>query len=376
MTKERNFGLDLLRSIAITLVILSHCTYLFQGSPNIFLLILRNMGVVGVDLFFVLSGFLIGGLLLKEIDSNRTKFPHLITFWKRRWYRTLPNYFFLLLINTMLLWLFSYSLSWKIGLYFLFLQNFFSAHPIFFSEAWSLSIEEYAYLILPLLMFVAFSIIKKHQKAIFFWSTIFVIFIGLFLKVKYYFDSDIVTHSDWTRGFRKVVIYRLDAIYIGFLLVFLMRKFSNLFKRLKHGLLFFGILLFVGVHFLIYKMQLQPQTDLGFYVFIYLVSISLSCAMAFPSAVEMKHSKILYPLIYFISTRSYAMYIINFSVILLSIRHYASFTSTSLSPPVQWGLCILYLILTIALSNLLYVYFEKPMMNLRDKQFIRKKLNH
>ena len=67
MTKERNFGLDLLRTIAITLVILSHCTFLFQGPPNVFSLVLRNMGVVGVDLFFVLSGYLIGGLLLKEI---------------------------------------------------------------------------------------------------------------------------------------------------------------------------------------------------------------------------------------------------------------------------------------------------------------------
>ena len=265
--------------------------------------------------------------------------------------------------------LFSYSLSWKIGLYFLFLQNFYSAHPFFFNEAWSLSIEEYAYLILPFFMFICFFLIKKAQKSIFLWSTLIVIFIGLLLKVKYYYDSDILTYNDWTLGFRKVVIYRLDAIYVGFLLVFLMRKFANLFKRLKYFFLAFGILLFVGVHFLIYKLHLNPVTDLGFYVFFYLLSISLSCAMVFPYAVDMKRSVILNALIYFISTRSYAMYIINFSAILLSIRHYVSFTATNLSLLSQWGLCLLYLTLTITLSNLLYVYFEKPILKYRDRYF-------
>ena len=188
-------------------------------------------------------------------------------------------------------------------------------------------------------------------------------------KVKYYYDSDILTYNDWTLGFRKVVIYRLDAIYVGFLLVFLMRKFADLFKRLKYFFLAFGILLFVGVHFLIYKLHLNPVTDLGFYVFFYLLSISLSCAMVFPYAVDMKRSVILNGLIYFISTRSYAMYIINFSAILLSIRHYVSFTATNLSLLSQWGLCLLYLTLTITLSNLLYVYFEKPILKYRERYF-------
>ena len=77
--KERNFGLDVLRAIAITLVIASHCTYLFvQESNNPFILFIRTLGAVGVDLFFVLSGFLIGGLLLKDIEKKRTGFSNLM----------------------------------------------------------------------------------------------------------------------------------------------------------------------------------------------------------------------------------------------------------------------------------------------------------
>ncbi len=368
MSKERNFGLDVLRAIAITLVVLSHITYLFvQESHNHFVLLIRTLGAVGVDLFFVLSGFLIGGLLLKEIGKQRNKFSHLITFWKRRWLRTLPNYFLVLLINILLFYIYSEDFVDSFGLYFVFLQNFSGPHPGFFTEAWSLSIEEYAYLILPAVIFCAFFMFKQHQKLVFFWTTFATILALLLLKVQFYFEADIVSYKDWSAGFRKVVIYRLDAIYLGFILIYLMRQFPEFFKNLKFLFLFLGASIFIGVHFLIYILQLQPQTDLGFYVFIYLASISISCALVFPYAVHMKRSTLFDTLVYFISTRSYAIYLINFSVILLSIQYFIPVDSISIF--FKGILCILYLTLTVGLSNIIYVYFEKPILRYRDRNF-------
>lgn len=368
MHKERNFGLDLLRSIAITLVVLSHCTYFFvQDSHNPMVLFLRVLGAVGVDLFFVLSGFLIGGLLLKGIENNKTKFPNLLTFWNRRWLRTLPNYFLMLLVNMVIYWIFSKDLPKDIEVYFVFLQNFSTPHPDFFSEAWSLSIEEYAYLILPLVMFCGFTLIKRHEKSIFLWATLIVIGIGCILKIKFYFEADITTYKDWSSEFRKVVIYRLNAIYIGFLLVYIMRQFPDFFKKFRLALLFFGLLVFGGVHIIIYSMNLQPQTHSAFYVFVYLSLIILSFALLFPFAVHMKRLVHFDKLVHFVSTRSYAIYVTNFSAILLSIQHV--FLNYPQSIFLSSMLCLLYLILTVSLSNLIYVYFEKPILRFRNRNF-------
>lgn len=369
MINNRNFGLDLLRAVAITLVVASHCTYLFiQESTNAVILFIRTMGAVGVDLFFVLSGFLIGGLLLKEIDNNRTKFPNLVTFWKRRWLRTLPNYFLILLINIFLFWIFSKDLPETIGSYFVFLQNFMWPHPDFFTEAWSLSIEEYAYLFLPSLMFMSFLLKKQNPQKLFLWSTMAAIIVLFILKIHFYYNAEVITYKDWSANYRKVVIYRLDAIYLGFVLVYLMRQFSVVIEKLKYLLLSFGISLFLTVHFFIYWLQLSPQANLAFFVFIYLLAITLSCALVFPFAIGMKSPKFFAKIIYFVSTRSYAIYLINFSLVLLSFHHYFLSELMQLHPIYKWGLCLLYLLMTVGLSNLMYLYFEKPILRYRDKR--------
>ena len=133
---SRLFGLDLIRAIAISLVVLSHCTFLLcPGKTAMFLDVVRLFGAVGVDLFFVLSGYLIGGLLLKQIASRNTNFKDLFTFWKRRWLRTLPNYALVLILNSLLLLVLGKEIVNNVYLYVPFLQNFSTQHPDFFTEA-------------------------------------------------------------------------------------------------------------------------------------------------------------------------------------------------------------------------------------------------
>ena len=76
---NRIFGLDVIRSISIFLVLLSH-TFAIQ---------IFEFGILGVEIFFVLSGFLIGQILIRNFDSG-ISLSKITDFWKRRWFRTLP----------------------------------------------------------------------------------------------------------------------------------------------------------------------------------------------------------------------------------------------------------------------------------------------
>jgi len=131
--KHRIFGLDVVRTLAVLLVLISHSTFLLFPQENNFLItITRFFGTVGVDLFFVLSGFLIGRIILRLLKQEKVSFNDLFYFWIRRWFRTLPNYFLILILNIILFYVFHGELINRIGYYFVFLQNFSTAQSDFF----------------------------------------------------------------------------------------------------------------------------------------------------------------------------------------------------------------------------------------------------
>ncbi|MFI5142268.1 MAG: acyltransferase family protein, partial [Bacteroidia bacterium] len=140
---KRNLGLDIVRSLAIVLVMLAH-----SGFPNYFGI---KFGELGVEIFFVLSGFLIGRILIQDFSlPSNTK--TIIRFWSRRWFRTLPMYYLVIIFTFVVI---DHSLGWKVLVYFFFLQNNFvgiSLMPI----SWSLVIEEWFYITVPILFFIFF----------------------------------------------------------------------------------------------------------------------------------------------------------------------------------------------------------------------------
>jgi peptidoglycan/LPS O-acetylase OafA/YrhL len=176
---RRIFGLDILRAFAILFVLLQHGSYLLPKKLKYY-----NHFIVidGVTIFFVLSGFLIGGILIKTLERGPSKnigFKTLLHFWKRRWYRTLPAYFFMLLLLCLIWYLNSDSTIKDVLIlthkYFIFSQNLISNHPWFFPEAWSLSVEEWFYLITPLLIFLLIIVFKISARK----STLLVAFVIL-----------------------------------------------------------------------------------------------------------------------------------------------------------------------------------------------------
>ena len=370
-TLSRLFGLDFLRAIAISLVVLSHCTFLlFTETTSVVIDVIRLLGAVGVDLFFVLSGYLIGGILLKQIASNKTAFNDLFLFWKRRWFRTLPNYFLVLILNILLIQVVGKEGIDKVYLYIPFMQNFISQHPDFFTEAWSLSIEEYAYLLLPLLLYCGFFVFKKsNTKKVYLVLTLATIVILFVVKVYYTLTTEVETYRAWSGTFRKVVVYRLDSIYYGFLLIFASRQFPNWFVNYKNQLLVLGVFIFVVLHIAIFWFQLLPQTHLGFYTLFYLLALILSLGLTFPYFSNMNYNGFWKPVIYYISTRSYAIYLVNYSLVLLTIQHF--FEIEDFSVLQKCVVIVGYLVLVLGISELIYKWFEQPILKFRDKKYSR-----
>ena len=128
-------SMDLLRAIAITLVILAHSVFSYGAPEHLAPL---QFGGTGVDLFFVLSGWLLGGLLFKEAEKNGN--IDIKRFWIRRWMRTFPAYYAVLIIQVSQRYLTKDDVDfpWE---YFVFVQNY--SYPLdFFFFFWSLSVEE------------------------------------------------------------------------------------------------------------------------------------------------------------------------------------------------------------------------------------------
>jgi len=149
--------LDGLRGLAILFVLVYHYAN-FDVPPHslfYYLSLPQRLTWTGVDLFFVLSGFLIGGILIDQRESSQ----YFSTFYLRRFHRILPIYYILiasLFIGTML-WPRSalFASAMPLWPYPLFLQNLLSPVVMTFGPAWSgatwsLAIEEQFYLLLPL----------------------------------------------------------------------------------------------------------------------------------------------------------------------------------------------------------------------------------
>jgi peptidoglycan/LPS O-acetylase OafA/YrhL len=151
----RHLGLDLVRAIAIILVVISHARTCFPAIWPLSLGVTDYLGTVGVELFFSLSGFLIGGLLL-DIDTGRAAW--LGRFWARRWLRTLPAYFFYLAIVA---WFAGY-LDWPSVF---FVQRFFAGSQDFYGVSWSLAMEEWFYLLFPLLLLPVARLLRMPATA-------------------------------------------------------------------------------------------------------------------------------------------------------------------------------------------------------------------
>ena len=151
-TRQRVFGLDLLRAFAIFCVVHRHGMHLIRGTRLDWL---SHLPVPhGVDLFFVLSGFLIG-LSVMKMMSQPPVWQQTWRFYRKTALRILPNYYAMLLLNLLAVWLglITADLTATPMCQFVTLtQNIFTPFQGFYWESWSLPVQWWFYIFFPLIV--------------------------------------------------------------------------------------------------------------------------------------------------------------------------------------------------------------------------------
>jgi peptidoglycan/LPS O-acetylase OafA/YrhL len=257
-TPLKFYGLDNLRAFAIIMVFLFHYIRYFEHPdwmPDFFI-----FGWSGVDLFFVLSGFLISSQLFVQI--KKTKTFSMKEFYIKRFFRIIPIYFFVLAVYFMFPF---FSNDFGVGQQLAPLWQFVTftqnldvdfANARAFAQVWSLCVEEHFYLLLPitLLLLLKTDFFRKG------YVLLLLIFIAGFF-MRYYCWNDIYLEQTggvenpplWIQTVYMPTYNRLDGLLTGVAIAGLYNYLPALFLKLSrfaNAFLLVGLLMIVGGYFL------------------------------------------------------------------------------------------------------------------------------
>jgi peptidoglycan/LPS O-acetylase OafA/YrhL len=361
--------LDGIRGLAIGMVVFYHYaiqTFALQhGSVSWYVLLPGRLGWTGVDLFFVLSGFLIGGILLDARNSPN----YFQVFYRRRFFRIVPAYALFFLCFLSLSWLNKMALAPKLDWitqnplpwysYVLFLQNFWMAFgnvwgPPVTSITWSLAVEEQFYLTLPWLLR------RLNRKRL-----VQVLLEGILLAPL----LRLALYSLWPRlsnAWFVLMPCRMDALLFGVVAAIALRepswklRLENHRKLLRLGLVFAGALvpLLTQMYFEPYGF---PTASLG------LTCIAVFYVILLVYVVVFKDSRLSRCLrwswLRWLGGLAYGIYLFH-QLILYIIYGLIWSSPPFLSGFQQCAVCVLGFAVTLAVCQLSYKLFEKPLIRI------------
>lgn len=361
-SSQKFYGLDHLRALAILLVCLSHYSILSPGEPE-WLADTVVFCWTGVDLFFVLSGFLIASPLFSQIkQQQKISFKD---FFVKRFFRILPAFWATLALYFCIPFFRekpSIAPLWK---FLTFTQNLGLdlSNSRAFSHAWSLCVEEHFYLFLPLLLAV-FLATKTFNKSYLLLVLLFLF--GFATRMFSYHQLYLPlaeSERSWVHWY-KYVYYptynRLDGLLTGVsiaaLYVFLPTVWNKVL-RLGNLLILLGVGVLTGAYFLCYEQMSFAASVFGFplvsvgYGLLVLGAISPSCFL------YKWNSKITT----FVATLSYAVYLTHKGIIHMMREWLAdSIPNHNLVMLVCAVACLLG-------AFILHWAVEKPFMRLRNR---------
>ncbi|HEY6152748.1 MAG TPA: acyltransferase [Candidatus Udaeobacter sp.] len=252
--RQRQPGLDLLRALAIIIVVIYHAGIMGFPLPGR----LHRWGWIGVDLFFVLSGYLIGGQLLAELArNNRLTLPR---FYARRALRILPAYFVILAIYFLVpLWREYPDMAQPFWKFLFSVQNIALHGGTAFSHAWSLAVEDQFYFALPFILLVVF---WRARAAI---ILSFVILLGgVFLRALLASQNTTGTGVSF-RGFQAWIYYptwtRLDPLVFGVMIAAIEKFRPRLWQRLMNSAIWLWL---PALALIVYALWLGETDDINF----------------------------------------------------------------------------------------------------------------
>lgn len=369
--QNRIHGLDTLRASAIILVYIYH--FEFVVNKPVF-----NIGWIGVDLFFVLSGYLIGNQIFAGI-ARGGNFSIKI-FMIRRLFRTLPNYLVVLALYLFVEGFREQPLLPPLWKLLTFTANFGLKTGTAFSHAWSLCIEEQFYLALPIIAILVYY--KKSIKLSWFLIA-FALISGILLRTYMWatytngmsHNSDLFNYKNYYTYIYYFTFCRLDPI-IGGVIIALLRNFysqtwykiiskGNLFLTL--GIISLSITCYMFMHHeYAYRYTLIP-TVIGFPM------LGLSFALLVISALSPNSilHKTEIPFAKTIAILSFAIYLIQKPLDHLTVSILIKY---NLVPNTNALIFICTATVSLFGGWALYIFIEKPFLNLRDKLYQKPKL--
>lgn len=346
---HRSLGLDFIRSSAVIFVIISHSEYFLNSNPMLSP-IFHFFGFIGVEIFFTLSGFLIGRILIRDKLRNHSD---LMRFWKRRWLRTLPAYLVTLVLMSLI-----QRPTWQGFISVLsFTANLFPSQTIdglpFFGISWTLAVEEWFYLLTPIVLLVFRASVR----------TVTLLWI-LAVASRIAFSLNIENPSyDVLRG---TVILRFDTFLIGFLLAACAVEYKNFLDRnlsILRCIYISGFLLEIFIWLI--NPWIQYESFL-FSLFLMPINSLVSALMIFDfsRARALRNERDGFrdkfsAVVRIIATLSYSMYLYHLLVIdFIKSFNFSSNVSFLLS---TFGI--------VAMASLSYFLIEKPFIRFRDRNF-------
>jgi peptidoglycan/LPS O-acetylase OafA/YrhL len=366
-------GLDGIRAIAFILVFAIHTDYL-------------NFGWTGVQLFFVLSGFLITGILLdmKQYLPGKAYFSK---FYGRRFLRIFPLYYFYLILISGLTYFLrtaAYRINYmqrfinQLPYALTYVYNFFYASATFrdmkfLEHFWSLSVEEQFYVFWPLLIFF---IPEKSLKKLFVGAIIAGPIFRFLFVVLYREFSMAFLRSSLSTGLYALPLTHLDAFAFGALIT----RIKIPRAKLQLGVLFilapilgfsayymsagtFGDLTSLGFPF---SMPKAYQYIWGYSLLNYLFVLVIYCVAKEKLFIKFLELKFLR----YLGKISYGLYVYHGVVIwfMSRIRDLYPMTDTVAKPLTAF----LSFVVTVVIASLSYSLLEKPLLIQKDKFFALK----
>lgn len=327
MSSSRIPSLDGIRALSILLVLASHFGPSLHYSHDLWA-VANCYGKVGLRIFYVLSGFLITHLLMRERD--RTGAISVKAFYVRRAYRILPAaYLYMVLIIV----IFHAGFQFKdIAFAFTYLSAYSTYIPHKLSHLWSLSVEEQFYLLWPAVM--ATAVIRERRVAV------GVILLAPLVRL-------LLISGGWSNGPLFPLATSVDALAMGCLLALTQDTLSKWSKLFTHRR-FWVIWLLTA---------LLPLIDLAGHGRIYQVAIvpvlHVGIALCMQNAIVIRHRVLNSAISIWIGTISYSLYLWHRPFDEASSHSwYAAFPANFL------------LMLGAALAS--YYFVEQPMLKLRD----------
>jgi len=351
----RNKTIDFLRCVAILLVLIGHILLVKPFSNKNFLLEKINLyskaGGIGVDLFFVISGFLISGLIFKEYNQYKEFQP--LRFLIRRGFKIYPLYYIGILMG-----LFFYPLILKQSFTYedllselFFLVNYVNSGNPPLGHLWSLAVEEHFYFFLSLFLFILIKL-NKISFTIFLNTYLLFFIIGLFLRIFNFYEYQ----GSWW----KVVplsLNRFDSLFFGVLLAYIFYFKRGVIKFVaKNAVLFF--IISICIILLDFSPLVSWNIKSTFLLGINPISFGLIMIILIENK-KFDSSKLIKPLA-FIGRYSYSIYIFHPFVI------YTVKKKLSGAPLLYFAVSLsLSVIIGMSLSKLI----EIPFLKIRDKLF-------